>query len=223
MNEFQPIHRYNPRQSHPVAGTLGTLISYLLHPLFIPALVTVFLLWWHPYAFTGTHQGEKLRILMSVIVNTTMFPAVVVALLKQLGFIESIKLENQKDRIIPIIASMTFYFWAFYVSKNIPGISPLLTHFLLGTFLSSILTLLMNIRMKISLHAIAAGGLATFLLIHSLDGTRSMGLFLSIGLGLSALMLMARLWSSDHTQKEIYLGWICGSLSLILAFFFTRF
>lgn len=222
MNDSMTIPRYNPQHTQPALRVMGHFLSYLLHPLFIPAYVTAFLLWWHPFAFTGAHQGEKLRILLSVIVNTTMFPAVVVALLKQLGFIESIQLESQKDRIIPIIASMTFYFWAFYVSKNIPGISPLLTHFLLGTFLSSILTLLLNIKMKISLHAIAAGGLALFMLIHSLDGTRTMGLFTAIACLLSALMLMARLWSSNHTQSEIYMGWIAGALSMWIAFYFTR-
>lgn len=223
MNEPIAIHRYDPKQTQPLLRRAGQAISYLLHPLFIPAYIAAFLLWWHPFAFTGTHQGEKLRVLLSVIVNTALFPAVVVALLKQLGFIGGIQLETQKDRIIPIIASMTFYFWAFYVSKNIPGISALLTHFLLGTFLSSILALLLNIRMKISLHAMAAGGLALFLLIHSLDGTRSMGLFCTIGWLLSALILMARLWSSNHTQSEIYLGWIAGALSMVVAFYFTRF
>jgi hypothetical protein len=217
------ITRYNVKETFAPWRWLGNFISYLLHPLFIPVYVAAFLLWWHPFAFTGTPFREKLRILLSVIVNTALFPAVVVALLKQLGFIESIRLHTQKDRVIPVIASMTFYFWAFYVSKNIAGISPLLTHFLLGTFLGSIATLLLNIRMKVSLHAVAAGALALFLLIHSLHAERSMGFFLIIGFFLSALMLTARLWSSNHSQKEIYWGWIAGACCMILAFYFTKF
>lgn len=195
--------------------------SYLFHPLFLSLYVAAFLLYIHPYAFAGAGKLDKIKVLASVAVNTAMFPAVLVLLLKQLGFIESIQLKTQKDRIIPIIASMIFYFWAFYVSKNIPGISPMLTHFLLGTFLASILALMANIKLKISLHAIGVGGLLAFFIILSLTSYAPLGVFLSIVAAITGIVCTSRFIASDHTFAEVYAGLFGGALCMLVAYWFV--
>ena len=58
-----------------------------------------------------------------------------VFLLKALGFIESLYLRSQKDRIIPYIASGIFYFWAYTVFRQQSHYPVVLTGFILGVFI----------------------------------------------------------------------------------------
>lgn len=108
----------------PLLRFIANMLSYIFHPLFVPAYITAFLIFIHPYAFSGFN--EKLRMLrfISVVLLTVFFPAFSVFLLRRLGFIDSIYLRTQRERIIPYIISMFFFFWIFYVSKNLPD-SPL--------------------------------------------------------------------------------------------------
>ena len=99
--------------------------------------------------------------MLSVFVITAFFPALTVFLLWRLGFSTSIYLRTQKERIVPYISSIIYFFWAFYVSKNLPGSPPVMTFFFLGIFLTMSLAVMANNYFKISMHAMAVGGAAT--------------------------------------------------------------
>ncbi len=58
-------------------------------------------------------------VLLRVIGTSVFLPFMTVVLLKGLGFIDSIRLETQKERIIPYVACITFFFWSYYVSKKL--------------------------------------------------------------------------------------------------------
>ena len=141
---------------------LAAFFSYLFHPVFLPVYVVIFMVYVHPWMFTGFTSWEKNRTLMTAGMMFTFFPLVTVLLLKGLQFVDSIYLKTQKERVIPFIASMTWYFWLFHVWRNmgktdIGDMPDEAVQFALAAFISSILGLLTNIKMKVSLHAIAAG------------------------------------------------------------------
>ena len=48
----------------------------------------------------------------------SLFPLVTVLLAKGLGFIDSVYLKTQRDRIIPYIACEIYYFWIAYVLRH---------------------------------------------------------------------------------------------------------
>jgi len=147
------------------------LVSYILHPVFIPLYVVYFLLYFHPSAFAGFSDDDKRQILLIVGLNAVFFPLFTVILLRALGFVASIKLRTQKERIIPFIAAGIFFFWTFLVFKEQARFPWLLRSFFLGIFLSSSLGLIVNIYMKPSLHAIGMGGwLGFFIVILAMDG-----------------------------------------------------
>jgi len=91
------------------AKIFAHLNSYLFHPLFLPLYIILFLLYLHPTAFTGFSDATKVRVIFIVIINLLFFPLLSVLLLKAVGFIDSIFLKTQKDRIIPYIASGIFF------------------------------------------------------------------------------------------------------------------
>ncbi|MEO6916210.1 MAG: phosphatase PAP2 family protein [Chitinophagaceae bacterium] len=199
----------------------GQLFSYLFHPLFIPGYVTAFLLYIHPYAFAGFGEHLKMLRLISVVLLTAFFPAFSVFLLNRLGFADSIFLKTRKERIIPYIISMFFYFWIFYVSRNLQGSPSLFVTFLLGLFISSIAALMANIYFKVSMHGIAMGVMMAFFVMIAMEGSFAMGLYLSIAVLIAGLVCTSRMIVSNHYPFEIYVGFLLGVFCELIALVFT--
>ena len=194
----------------------GHLVSFIFHPLFIPSYITAFILYADPYAFAGLTEKGKLFKLISVIFSTAFLPLFSVALMKQLGFIKSIFLRSQKDRIIPYIVCMIFYFWAWYVSKNLHDSSALIA-MLLAVFLSCIAGMMANIYYKISMHGIAVGALLILFIWMASGGTVVIGPWLAVATLITGLVLTARFIVSDHSSFEVYSGLMVGALCQLIA------
>jgi hypothetical protein len=194
----------------------GHFFSFVFHPLFIPGYIAAYLLYAHPYAFAGVPPMMKFFRFFSVFFATAFLPAFSVFLLRRLGFIDSIYLRSQKDRIIPYIICMVYYFWAWYVSRNLHE-STELTVMLLATFLASIVGLMANIYFKISMHGIAAGTLLVFFIWLAFGGAVQMGGYLSVAVFIAGLICTARFIVSGHSAFEVYAGLLAGGICQLVA------
>ncbi len=196
---------------------IAHFISYIFHPIFIPLYVVAFLVFIHPSYFSGFSMAAKKQTLLIVFVNVVAFPLLAVALLKAVGFIQSIFLKTQRDRIIPYMACGIFFFWGYLVFKNQTNYPLILSSFLLGVFLASSAALMANIYFKISMHAIGVGGLLGIFLLIMKSNTMLMTWSLCIAIIIAGLVCTARLLISDHSTKEIYSGLVAGLLSQFVA------
>lgn len=197
------------------------LLSYLFHPVFVPVYFMLFLLYVHPIHFLGYTSRERLLILLQAVSMFSFFPLITVGLLKALGFISSIQLREQKDRIIPLVASGIWYFWIWYVWKNMPGHAVVAIQYALGIWLSSIAALMLNTRFKISLHTLALGVTLCLLVQMALRESLYYGSWLSIALLITGLVSSARLYLDAHRPREIYWGLFIGALSVFIAGYFV--
>ena len=186
--------------------------SIVLHPVFIPVYIVLFLLYVHPTAFAGFSPGDKRQTFFIILLNLVFFPLLSVFLLKALGFVGSIKLNTRKDRIIPYIATGIFFFWAYTVFKEQRHYPLLLTSFILGIFLASSAALLANIYIKISMHAIGIGGMLAFMLIVLREGIQ-MPWLIAAAVLLTGIVCTARLIISDHSNREIIIGLLVGIIT----------
>jgi hypothetical protein len=189
---------------------IANLISYIFHPLFIPLYASYFLMFMHPTYFVGYGAQQKYWLLIRVAYTMVFFPIITVLLLKATGFIESVFLKTQKDRIIPYIACGIFFFWGYLVFRNQPSIPSILTAFTFAVFLSSSVALIANIYFKISMHAIGMGGVLGLFFVIMQSNTMLMTGPLSVALLLSGMVCTARLLISNHSNKEIYMGLLVG-------------
>jgi hypothetical protein len=195
------------------------LISYIFHPLFIPLYVTAYLIYIHPYLFAAFDEKQKLLRLISIFLITAFFPAITVFLLWRLQFAESIYLKTQKERIIPFVASIIYFFWAFWVARNLPGTPPPMVFFFLGVFLSASAALMANTYFKISLHGLGVGGAAAFIILLSMVTSEPMGMVISLSTIIAGLVCTSRLIVSDHHPMEVYFGVMVAALSQCVAFY----
>ena len=191
---------------------LANFFSYLFHPIFIPLYITWMLAFIHPDYFVGFSTIGKYKILLLVAINAFAFPLITVLLLKGLGFINSIFLKTQKDRIIPYIASMTFFFWTQYVLREQNFVPRILVAFMFGVFISSSAALIANIYHKISMHAIGMGGMLGLFLVVMQKNTMLMTGPLTFALLITGIVCTSRMIVSDHQPKEIYAGLVVGLL-----------
>ncbi len=216
-----PLAFENKVQHPPIARWFAHVFSFAFHPLFIPVIAAWYLAFLQPGYFTGMPSGEKWMIVIRVGYNTIFYPALTVLLLKAIGFIKSIFLKTQRERIIPYIATNIFYFWMYLVFKNQEEVPLILTGFIFGIFLASSVALIANVYFKISMHALGVGALTGLMLIIIFSGL-SYAIFLPamIVFIITGVVCTSRLIVSDHTPFDIYTGILFGIISQFIAYAF---
>ncbi len=200
---------------------IAKIISFVFHPLFIP----VYLIWFYvksqPYLFSSFSPQERWFLILRFAVMYTMFPLFTILLLKALGFVKSIYLKTQQDRIIPYIICMVYYWWMWYVLHNQHEFPNQIVMLALAIFLVSIAGLMANIIMKVSMHSMAAGTGITFIMLIALSQDINYTVYVSFALLITGIICTARLIASDHTPREVYTGLAIGVISQIVAYWFV--
>lgn len=214
----QAFERYHA----PVAlQVVARVISYVFHPLFIPTFVYFYMTQAFPYEFSGMLADASLFRTVVVFINTAFFPAVAIFLLWRLKFIDSIFLRTQKERIVPYIIVMFFYWWVWYLSKNFTDQPFVLRVFFLGAFLTTPFALVMNNFFKISMHAIGVGSAAAFITVVAFQSSFHLGQSIAVAWLIAGVVCTARFLVSDHSNKDIYTGLILGAVCQAVAAWFT--
>jgi hypothetical protein len=196
---------------------LAKAVSVLFHPL----LVGIYMAWFLIFRSSGYFQYLEPRVrsisLATVVVNNFLFPLIVVLLLKGLGFIGSIYLRTQKERIVPYMASIIFFFWTWYVFYNKYESPQILRDTLQGIFYAAIMASTANIYFKISMHAIGMGGLVGMMVACLFTGSLFSPLPLALSILLSGIVLSSRMITGDHQRGDVLAGFLVGLLAQGLA------
>jgi hypothetical protein len=219
MNTAVYHTKKTPKDAHPSATLrfLSHLISVLFHPLLIVSYVMAFLIYVHPSAFVGMDRRIRNFRMISTVLFTVIFPVLSLTLAWRLRLIGSIKLESRQDRLVGFILTMFFYFWANYVFRNLPDTPPVVAHFILGTFLAVCGAWMCTIFFKVSLHAVAMGGLVCFFILFSLVDPFASGLYLTLPILVAGMVCSARLILGAHNNFEMVTGFIVGVLAQAVA------
>lgn len=204
---------FNITSVSPAVSFAARFFSWVFHPLLIGFYMMLYLLYIDPEYFLGMPAQGKTQTLFIYIINGILFPLVSVLLCKALGFVNSIYLRTQKERIIPLTISMVFFFWTFYVFKNKPEIPVIAAQMSLGIFLAVIINFIANIFFKISLHATGVGGiigLFTWILFAS---SGFVGIYLALSVLIAGVVSSSRLIVSSHQMGDIVSGLAAGFIS----------
>ena len=189
-----------------------SLISYLLHPLFIPTLGLLILF------NTGNYLSflpieNKRTILIILGLSTCVLPLSFIPFFLYKKIIHSIETESRRERIIPLIVTTFFYFFAYYLVARLP-ISRLIGFYQLACSLTITLALLVSIFWKISLHMIGIGGLVGTLLILGFHMNTNVFNILVFAVIAAGLLGFARLRLNKHTPLQVYVGFLLGVFSM---------
>jgi hypothetical protein len=214
LKEFRETD-YQPQ--NPAIRSVAKIISWIFHPLFVPVYIAWFLLSVQPFLFASFNPAQKLITLLRFFIMYSFFPLVTVLLAKGLGFLDSIYLKTQKERIIPYVACGIYYFWMCYVLRNQPEFSREVVQLSMAIFIASSFGLIANIYMKVSMHAISMGILLVFMLMLSFTQSGNYTSYVSAAFLFAGLVCTSRFIVSDHTPGEIYGGLLVGIVSQLVA------
>ncbi len=207
-------------------------ISICFHPLvlFLALLWTGYLIDRYSFSLSGDHEASVTAIMTIAILF--VIPVVTVLMMKGLGFIKSLRMEDPKERIGPMIASIICYVW-FYVNMksnaNIPSSFLVLA---LGGCIALAIAFFINNFSKISLHTTGAGGFIAGVIILISVRTNELieiSLFDSIwqlhpmviviiAILIAGLIGTSRLILEAHRPVDIYGGYLVGIISLLIAY-----
>jgi hypothetical protein len=213
------VDQNNMEKSQPmIVKYIAHLLSYVFHPLFIPTYFFLYLMQVLPFEFVGITDWQLKMRLFSVAWLTAFFPAFAVFLLWRLKLSDSIFLRTQKERIIPYVITMFFYWWMYYLSRNFTDQPIALKFFYLGIFVASAIGMTVNNFMKVSLHAMGIAGITTSIVLVSVFYSVTNALWVPLAIVLTALVISARLVVSDHSKKELIVGLFIGVFTQLAAY-----
>jgi len=195
------------------------IVTYFFHPVFMPTVMAIILTFLNVTDFRGLNIAQRNQLWGNFAMNTIFFPLVSVLLLKAVGFIDSVQMHTTKDRIMPLIATMMFYFWAYLIMKGLQA--PLILKVLsLGAFWGIVVVFILNIFIKVSMHTAAAGGAIGVILVLMMYSPTNLILPLLITMVVAGIIGTARLVMQAHTPFEIWLGYIAGILVQLAAYLY---
>lgn len=201
---------------------VAKIISYVFHPLLFPTYGLLLLLYTNPNRFG--HFGEKLHIVWLIIIFalTFLFPAVWLLMMKRLEMIDTLNLETNKERIVPFIATATFYLWTAWMFKSnvnmkIPT-DKLIFYMMLGSCFTIFMALCINIFMKISLHTMGAGNLLGIIFPLISISTYDLRFVLVALILVAGIIGAARLILNAHNPREVFTGYLIGFTGQFVAF-----
>lgn len=197
------------------------VVSYIFHPVFMPTIMAILVSYLNRSAFAALDMPHRMQLLGNIALNTIFFPILSTLLLKALGFIKSIQMHESKDRIIPLIATMIFYFWAYLIMKNVQA--PLsLRVLMLGAFWGVIAVFIANIFIKISMHTAAAGGVLGIVLVVMMISHINLFLPLLVALLIGGIIGTARMVLQAHKPSEVWLGYLVGVVVQLAAYWYLK-
>lgn len=184
--------------------------SYLFHPLLIPTYAVLILMFLPDSSYMALPFQSALLLLAFIFLATFIFPVLLMLILKNFKVISSLEMENQKERVLPLVVMSMTYYAVFYLLKQGP-FNTVFNLFMLGSTVLVLFSLLINYFWKISLHLIALGGLFGAMLGLSIRFGAETRLFLFLIIFLAGITAFARLKLKAHQPAEVYLGFILGA------------
>lgn len=192
---------------------LAKIISGVLHPILLPFYTIVLMLQLNTISIVIIPEQARWLIIGMILIATIVFPFLILLLFMRKGIINSLHLDEKEERLYPYVMMIIIYYilYLLFTTAKIPH---LINIFLAGTSALIMLTLVINIRWKISIHTAGIGGVTgafTGISIHYMLDIHWLIIILILLSGISGY---ARLKLESHKPAQVYWGWLMGFAGL---------
>ena len=191
--------------------------SYVFHPLFIPFYAVVYAVLLRQHYLL---PAEVYLLLIQVGIITVLIPISIFFLLRSLGRIDSVMVNDLRQRKVPLAVQGLLIYLLVRQSITLERM-PELYFFFLATMLSIAIALIMVFFGKrISLHMMGMAGLIFFVVgiaFHNRINLADTAAFLFVATGFVA---SSRLYMRAHDYLELALGFFAGMLPQMTLWYF---
>jgi len=176
----------------------------------MPTLGVILIITNDPFIYSSLDQDQFWIFLASfasmTLLCTTMLPLFVSWVLFRMGRVSSLTEPTDKDRLMLIAFTELCFILAYYSIHNIPMIGRSLSFFMLGINVAMIITLLISLITKVSLHAVGIGGiLGTVIGLMYYNRIQNYPA-IAAAIALVVLVDLSRYKLKAHAAADIYIG-----------------
>lgn len=197
----------------PIATTFSKLVSYIFHPVFMPLTGLLIILNSGKYSLNISFQ-IKMYFYLLFGIFTIIIPLGIFSVLFYLKHISNIELTERSERFFPYFFN-TIALTGLHVILTRIEFLRILNVYSFSLVVASILLLLINLRLKISIHTLGIGGVTAVTIFLSALFRIDL-FFLLTGVFLaSGIIASSRLYLKAHSAIEVIIGYTTGFLSVI--------
>ena len=207
-------------------------ITWIFHPILLYFYLIVLISLIQPVEFLSANLDVILFLIPSFF-TIVMFPLIASLLMKKLGLLNSIEMNERESRIGPLIATAIFFIWYYINVRDNPDVPVIISTIALAASVAICLGFFINNFTKLSLHMIGSGlFLASIVLLaFQVDMT---GFYINLDLNnylevspvllvfgatlLSGIIGFSRLYLNAHSSSQISLGFLVGVFSVLVAY-----
>lgn len=203
------------RTDRSVPTRLSKALSVVLHPLFVPFYVMLLLVA-GPTQLSYFPTSVKFYLLWVTALYTAVIPLLSVGLLRSMGRITSLAIDDRRERILPLVIGIVCYLLcAATVARNPSAM--IVRKFMLAGACCELFCLAVTLYWKISLHLATQGAVAAFLILLTFGNAGNLTGALAVAVLCAGALASARLWLGCHTIRQIAAGYAGGFITAALA------
>ena len=229
------------RSDRSLPTRLSRAVSVVLHPLVMP-LYVILLLVAGPTQLSYFPASVKFYLLWVTVLYTAVIPLLSVGLLRSVGRISSLAIDDRRERILPLAIGIVCYLLCAATVARIPS-AMIVRKFMLAGACCELFCLAVTFYWKISLHLAAQGAAAALLVLLTFGNAgnlflsvlnqrtsaarmlRNWGLVylgnfagaLAVAVLAAGALASARLWLGCHTIRQVAAGYVGGFIVATLA------
>lgn len=194
---------------------LSRFLSGIFSPLLTPTYGVLIALWVSVLCYQPL--GTRLAVLLVMFGITCMLPVIFISVLHNMKVIKDVHLIDRHERIYPYIAATACYIGGIFYLLHVN--SPAwLTAFMVSGTLALFITLLINLKWKISAHSTGMGGLVAMVYFIHASGIEAFNTLwlLCLAIIIAGAVGTARLYLERHTLWQILAGFFNGYICVTL-------
>ena len=197
-------------------STTAYRISAVFHPLFLNLWGFMLLFATVPSLHRYTTQAIWL-IAGLFALSTVVLPLLAVALLRLNRVVNSMQLETQQERKLPLLITSLLYVSVYYLFERLQ-LDVVVLRYVLAASSVIIFVSLVNNFYKISLHAAGVGALLGFVFALSRVTFIDMRMLFALLSVAGGWVLSARLFAGSHNKAQLLYGLLSGFVLMWLVF-----
>lgn len=197
---------------------LARIVSFALHPFFVPLYLMLILLFART-AFSYYPAGIKIYLVWVAVLFTTVIPILAIMVLRSVGKLKNYRLATRRERILPLAVGIVCYLLCAMTIAKIPS-AFLLRRMMLAAASCELLCLVVTLRWKISLHLTGMGASVALFTVLCIAGIGNLLWALAAAVLCSGVLASARLRLGSHNGWQVLAGFTGGFLVTILVLLF---
>lgn len=196
---------------------IANTLSWVLHPFLQPIYLMVVLLTMTTFAHYSTQV--KFYLMWVVALYAIIIPFLALGVLHSLGRISSFKVDNRRERWLPLAVGIVCYVLCAITFAKIPS-AVFLRKFMVAAACCEAMCLVVSLWWKISLHLTGMGAVVALLVVMNIVGVGNMLIPLMVAILASGALASARLYLGCHNGAQVLAGFCGGFVVAMLAVLF---